>query len=81
MAIVSGAVPSRTKVTVGSGPGWWNRRGEPITIDPALGARFRRLAPGPANRKRAIVAVAHTLALRLRACWLSGQPYVIGVVR
>jgi transposase len=52
-----------------------------ITIDPALGARFRRLAPGPANRKRAIVAVARTLALRLRACWLSGQPYVIGVVR
>jgi transposase len=52
-----------------------------ITIDPALGARFRRLAPGPANKKRAIVAVARTLALRLRACWLSGQPYVIGLVR
>jgi len=52
-----------------------------ITMDPALGARFRRLAPRPASRTRAIVAVAHTLALRLRACWLSGQPYVIGVVR
>lgn len=52
-----------------------------VTIDPALGARFRRLAPRPVNRNRAIVAVARTLALRLRACWLSGQPYVIGVVR
>lgn len=52
-----------------------------ITIDPVLGARFRRIAPGPANKKRAIVAVARTLALRLRACWLSGQPYTIGIVR
>lgn len=52
-----------------------------ITIDPVLGARFRRVAPGPANKKRAIVAVARTLAVRLRACWLSGQPYAIGVVR
>jgi transposase len=54
-----------------------------ITQDPALGARFRRLAPGRAKgmRKRAIVAVARTLALRLRACWMSGQPYVMGVVR
>lgn len=52
-----------------------------ITIDPVLGARFRRIAPGPANKKRAIVAVARTLALRLRACWRSGQPYVIGVIR
>lgn len=54
-----------------------------ITQDPVLGARFRRLAPGRAKgmRKRAIVAVARTLALRLRACWMSGQPYVIGVVR
>jgi len=52
-----------------------------ITIDPALGARFRRLAPVPANRKRAIVAIARTLAMRLRACWLTRQPYVLGVVR
>lgn len=52
-----------------------------ITIDPALAARFRRIAPGPTNKKRAIVAVARTLALRLRACWRTGQPYVIGVVR
>lgn len=52
-----------------------------VTIDPALGARFRRLAPGPTHKKRAIVAVARTLALRLRACWLSDQPYVLGVVR
>jgi len=52
-----------------------------ISIDPALGARFRRLAPAPANRKRAIVAIARTLAMRLRACWLTRQPYVLGVVR
>jgi transposase len=51
-----------------------------ITIDPVLGTRFRRLSPRPADRNRAIVAVARVLALRLRACWLSGQPYVIGVV-
>jgi transposase len=52
-----------------------------ITIDPALGARFRRLAPGATHRNRAIVAVARTLALRLRACWLREQPYILGVVR
>jgi len=52
-----------------------------IAMDPALEARFRRLAPRPVNRNRAIVAVARTLALRLRACWLSERPYVIGVVR
>jgi transposase len=52
-----------------------------ITIDPALGARFRRLAPVPTNRKRAIVAIARTLAMRLRACWLKRQPYVLGIVR
>jgi transposase len=51
-----------------------------ITIDPILGARFRRIAPRPTDRKRAIVAVARTLALRLRACSLSGHPYQIGVV-
>jgi len=54
-----------------------------ITKDPVLGSRFRRLAPGQAKgmRKRAIVAVARTLALRLRACWTSGQSYEIGLVR
>lgn len=54
-----------------------------ITQDPALGARFRRLAPGRTKglRKRAIVAVARTLALRLRACWMSGQRYQMGLVR
>jgi len=51
-----------------------------ITIDPALGRRFRRLAPRPADRKRAIVAIARSLALRLRACCLTGQVYVTGVV-
>jgi len=52
-----------------------------ITRDPALMARFRRLAPTPGDRKRAIVAVARTLAVRLFTCWRSGQPYVIGVVK
>ncbi len=51
-----------------------------ITRDPALGARFRRLAKGPTQRKRAIVAVARTLAVRLRACGCRGEPYVIGLV-
>jgi transposase len=51
-----------------------------ITIDPALARRFRRLAPRPADRKRAIVAIARSLALRLRACCRTGQPYVTGVV-
>jgi transposase len=52
-----------------------------ITRDPALMARFRRLAPTPGDRKRAIVAVARTLAVRLFTCWRNGQPYVIGVVK
>jgi transposase len=52
-----------------------------IQKDPVLAQRFYRVAPGKANRNRAIVAVARTLALRMRACWMSGQPYVIGVVR
>lgn len=51
-----------------------------ISIDPALARRFRRLAPRPTDRKRAIVAMARSLALRLRACCLTRQAYVTGVV-
>lgn len=40
--------------------------------DPALRACFERLAPR-VGRKRAIVAVARRLALRLRARWLAAQ--------
>jgi transposase len=51
-----------------------------IKKDPVLLAKFSRVWKASGNRKKAIVAVARVLIVRLRACILSGTPYACGVV-
>jgi transposase len=50
-----------------------------IRHDPHLRAKYERLRQRGTNGKKAIVAVAHSLALRLRRCLLDETDYVIGV--
>ena len=52
-----------------------------IRLDPVLLAKFLAVSAHSKSKKKAIVAVARKLALRLRAVELSGQPYEIGVVQ
>jgi transposase len=51
-----------------------------IRHDPVLLDKFRRVLSHCGSRKKAIVAVARKLALRLRRVLLSGDAYVVGVV-
>ncbi len=51
-----------------------------IRQDPVLLDKFRRVLSHCGSKKKAIVAVARKLALRLRRVLLSGEPYVIGVL-
>jgi transposase len=51
-----------------------------IRHDPVLLDKFRRVLRNCGSKKKAIVAVARKLALRLRRVLLSGEPYVVGVV-
>lgn len=48
--------------------------------DPVLLAKFQAVYAHSGSKKKAIVAVARKLALRMRACELSAQPYTVGVV-
>jgi transposase len=50
-----------------------------IRFDPILKEKYNRLRARGVNGKKAIVAVARTLAVRLRRCLLDKTPYVIGV--
>jgi transposase len=61
---------------------WWLTECSWVAIryDPALLEKFRRVFGTSGSKKKAIVAVARKLALRLRRVLLSGQPYVLGVV-
>ena len=52
-----------------------------IRKDPVLLAKFTRIWKGKGSKKKAIVAVARMLIVRLRACLISGTPYAIGTVR
>jgi transposase len=52
-----------------------------IRKDPALLGKFMRVWRGTGSKKKAIVAAARMLLVRLRACLGSGTPYAIGVVR
>jgi transposase len=52
-----------------------------IRKDPILLGKFMRIWRGTGSKKKAIVAVARMLIVRLRACIVSGTPYVIGVAR
>ena len=51
-----------------------------IRHDPVLLDKFRRVLSHCGSKKKAIVAVARKLALRLRRVLLSGEPYVVGVL-
>jgi len=51
-----------------------------IRFDPVLLEKFRRVLGHCGSKKKAIVAVARKLALRLRRALLSGEPYIVGVV-
>lgn len=50
-----------------------------IRHDPILRDKYNRLRARGTNGKKAIVAVARSLAVRLRRCLLDQTPYVIGV--
>lgn len=51
-----------------------------IRLDPVLLDKFRRVLRSCGSKKKAIVAVARKLALRLRRVLLCREPYVVGVV-
>ena len=51
-----------------------------IKYDPVLLEKFRRVLSHCGSKKKAIVAVARKLALRLRRVLLSGEPYAVGVL-
>ena len=51
-----------------------------IRYDPVLLAKYQRVTKSCGSKKKAIVAVAHKLALRLRALLLTRQEYVKGVI-
>ena len=51
-----------------------------IRYDPVLLDKFRRVLRSCGSKKKAIVAVARKLALRLRRALLNGEPYAVGVV-
>lgn len=51
-----------------------------IRLDPVLLDKYRRVLRSCGSKKKAIVAVARKLALRLRRTLLTGEPYVVGVV-
>jgi transposase len=52
-----------------------------IRKDPALLTKFRRVWQATGSKKKAIVAVARVLIVRLRACIVAGTPYAIGAIR
>jgi transposase len=52
-----------------------------IRKDPALLGKFTRVWRGTGSKKKAIVAVARMLIVRLRACLVSGTPYTAGVIQ
>jgi hypothetical protein len=52
-----------------------------IRKDPVLLAKFSRVWRASGSKKKAVVAVARMLVVRLRACIVLGTPYRIGVVQ
>ena len=51
-----------------------------IKLDPVLLHKYQSVWNNSGSKKKAIVAVARKLAVRIRAVELSGQPYAIGVI-
>lgn len=52
-----------------------------IRKDPVLLGKFHRVWKATGSKKKAIVAVARMIIVRLRACIVSGTPYATGTVR
>ena len=52
-----------------------------IRRDPALLEKFRNVWKNSGSKKKAIVAVARKLAVRMRAIELEEQPYCIAVAK
>ena len=50
-----------------------------IRYDPILREKYLRLRARGVNGKKAIVAIARTLAVRLRRCLLDKTPYLVGI--
>ena len=50
-----------------------------IRHDPFLREKYDRIKARGTNGKKAIVAVARSLAIRLRSCLLRDEPYVVGI--
>jgi len=55
---------------------WRALRGDPALLD-----KYQRVWRNAGSKKKAIVAVARTLVVRMRAVELAGQPYTPGVIR
>lgn len=51
-----------------------------IKLDPALLKKFQRVWRNSGSKKKAIVAVARKLAVRMRAIDITQQPYVLAVI-
>lgn len=51
-----------------------------IKKDPALLTKFQNVYKNTGSKKKAIVAIARKLSVRMRAIELKDQPYVIGVI-
>jgi len=52
-----------------------------INKDPILNHKYQRIMINSGNKKKAIVAVARKLAIRLRHCALTNEPYCVGVIQ
>jgi len=50
-----------------------------IRYDPHLREKYERIRSRGVNGKKAIVAVARSLAVRLRACIINQEPYTLGI--
>ena len=52
-----------------------------IRIDPVLQEFFQHIAKNTGSKKKAIIAVARKLVVRLRSCVIQDVPYQIGVIQ
>ena len=51
-----------------------------VRVDHALLNKFLRVKKNTGSKKKAIIAIARILIIRLRACLIAGEPYRMGVV-
>ena len=60
--------------------GFWFLPGVTIRYDPVLLEKYNTVLSHCGSSKKAIVATARKLAMRLRAVLISGEPYQVGLV-